>query len=593
VDVHQELTYDAVSVTPSDTGHPGSTAMATDSEAPTPRSIGGRRLFGVASSPGRVVGPVAHFPEPPGLPDCSCSDQPDQEIVRLTRSLAAVAGRLAALASGASGVAADILAAQVMIVEDEDLLATAAERVREGRLVAEHALAGALDEYGRLLRAQGGYLAERADDLCDIRDRVVADLQGIELAFELPDHPCVLVARNLAPADTARTDPARVLAFVIEGGGPTCHTAIVARSLGIPAVVGCAGATELPPGVEVLVDGGRGEVLCTPTEEEAACASHHRPAPPAPLDASAGTMADGTRIALLANVGSVEDAIRASAAGAQGVGLLRTELLFLDRTEAPGLEEQAALYADVFAAFPERPVVVRTLDAGADKPLPFLGLGAEENPALGCRGVRVSRRRPEVLETQLQAIAMAVQSSRAQVSVMAPMIATVAEMQAFAEAADRAGVARRGIKVGMMVEVPAAAVLAGALFQVADFASIGTNDLAQYTMAADRCMGELAELHDPWQPALLHLIAIAAGAGVSAGRTVGVCGEAASDPALVAVLVGLGVHHFSMAPRSLAAVDEQLRSLTVTDCEGLAETALAEVSAVGARVAVHDWLGRR
>jgi phosphotransferase system enzyme I (PtsI) len=580
--VHKELTTYGAGDGPV-TG-PGATA---------PRGIGGRRLLGVAASPGRVVGPVAHLPEPPGLPERSRCDDPDHEIGRLECSLASVAGRLEALASAASGEAADILHAQAMIVEDEDLLETAAEQVRGGHLVAEHAVAAALDEFGRLLRAQGGYLGERADDLHDIRDRVVADLRGVEVVVDLPDRPCVLVARNLAPADTARTDPSRVLAFVIEGGGPTCHTSIVARSLGIPAVVGCAGATDLAEGVEVLVDGGRGEVLADPTPAEAAGAGHRRPDAAAPLGPAAGIMADGTRIALLANVGSVEDAERAAAAGAQGVGLLRTELLFLDRTRAPGLDEQAALYEKVFACFPGRPVVVRTLDAGADKPLPFLELAAEDNPALGCRGIRVARRRPEVLDTQLRAIARAAADTDATVSVMAPMIATVAEMQAFAEAAERAGCARLGIAVGMMVEVPAAAAMAAAMFGVADFASIGTNDLAQYTMAADRCLGDLAELLDPWQPALLHLIAGTARAGVAAGRTVGVCGEAASDPALAAVLVGLGVHHFSMGPRALPAVDEQLRTLGTQECEELARLALAEVSAVGARVAVQERLAQR
>lgn len=562
------------------------------------QGIARRRLIGVGASPGVVAGPVAHLAPAVRLPDRAGADDPVREVERLTRALAEVAGELGRLAEAAaegSAETAAILEAQVLILEDDDLVDTASERVHGDGLCAEHAAWRAFEVYRSALAAQGGYLAERTCDVEDLRDRVVAALVGVGARPGLPDRPSVVVAHNLAPADTVGATPETVLAFVVEEGGPTSHTAILARSLGIPAVVGCRGALDLEEGATVLVDGGRGEVLCEPTAAERSRARPGRRPGPATtlLGEGAGCTADGTVVHLLANVAGPDDAEAAAAMGAQGIGLLRTELLFLDRWEAPGVAEQAALYRRVMAAFPGRPVVVRTLDGGADKPLPFLGLPEEENPALGCRGHRIARRAPEVPRDQLLAVAAAAEGSDAEVSVMAPMIATRAEMQAFVDAATEAGLPDLGVRVGMMVEVPAAALCAASLLEVADFASIGTNDLTQYTMAADRCLGDLAELNDPWQPAVLRLIAAAAEAGRRAGRVVGVCGEAAADPALAAVLVGLGVRHLSMNAPFLGPVDRCLRSVGLDRCEALAERALSEVSAVAARVAVQDGMARR
>jgi phosphotransferase system enzyme I (PtsI) len=429
-------------------------------------------------------------------------------------------------------------------------------------------------------------MAARVADLDAVRDLALALLAGVEApAVPDPGHPFVLVAFDLTPADTATLDPAKVLAIVTEEGGPTSHTAILAKALGVPAVVGCAGATGLEEGVTAIVDGGAGSVLARPDDDEVAGASRRAAARSAALAAAPtgpGATADGHRVLLLANIGGTRDLAPALAAGAEGVGLFRTEFLYLDRADPPGVDEQAAAYAEVAAAFPGGRVVIRTLDAGADKPLPFLDLGDEPNPALGVRGLRAVRRRPELLDDQLTAIGRAASGGGAEVWVMAPMVADAEEAAWFAERARREPVARAGV----MVELPSAAVTASAVLGACDFASLGTNDLAQYTFGADRMVGALAPFQDPWQPALLALVAMTCDAGKATGRPVGVCGEAAGDPALALVLAGLGVSSLSMAPGSLADVRALLGRHTLAQCQAIAADARAQTDAASARQVV-------
>jgi phosphotransferase system enzyme I (PtsI) len=290
-----------------------------------------------------------------------------------------------------------------------------------------------------------------------------------------------------------------------------------------------------------------------------------------------GRTADGHPVALLANIGSAADL--SSATDAEGVGLFRTELLYLDRLEPPTVDEQAAAYTAVFEAAAGRRTVVRTLDAGADKPVPFLRQPEEPNPALGIRGIRLGWRRPEVLRTQLAAIAQAAAGTGADVWVMAPMVAHAAEAARFATYCREVGLPQ----VGVMIEIPAAALQSAAILSEVDFLSIGTNDLSQYSFAADRQCGELADLLDPWQPALLSLLSICAAAGTAVAKPVGVCGEAASDPALAVVLVGLGVTSLSMAPRAIPAVRAALAERTLDECRRLADAALSAADAATAR----------
>lgn len=539
-------------------------------------------LRGIGVSPGFAGGPAYRVAPPPRLPALEpAALDPEVEAKRAVAALASVAADLRRRADAAGdGAAAEILRAQALMAEDPELADAAEETARAGTSAAR-AIDAALAVHREAFEAAGGYLAERVADLDDIRNRAVAVCLGKPMpGIPSPGHPFVLIARDLAPADTAALNPAEVLALVTEDGGPTSHTAILARTLGLPAVVRCPGALTVADGDLVTVDGATGTVVtgAGAAEVEAAGTAEAARRQRVAAASGPGQTADGHAVALYANIGSAKDLI----GDVEGVGLFRTELLYLDHTDVPSYEEQVTAYTEVFAALPGRKVVVRTLDAGADKPLPFLRQEAEPNPALGVRGLRISWRRPDVLSSQLAAVAQAARATAAEVWVMAPMVATAAEAAAFAAACRAAGLAT----AGAMVEIPAAALRAGALLAEVDFLSIGTNDLSQYTFAADRQVGAVAELLDPWQPALLQLIAACAAAGKAAGKPVGVCGEAASDPGLAVVLTGLGITSLSMAPRSIPAVREALAARTLADCQRAAEAALAAPDAEAARVAV-------
>jgi phosphotransferase system enzyme I (PtsI) len=323
----------------------------------------------------------------------------------------------------------------------------------------------------------------------------------------------------------------------------------------------------------VEVDGGTGRIRLGIKPDEAAETNRGEQARRAARAASRGPgrTADGHPVALLLNIGDASGAAAVAKVDAEGVGLFRTEFLYLDRRDAPSVGEQVALYTGVLGAMAGRKIVVRTLDAGADKPLPFLNPDPEENPALGVRGLRTARRSPEVLTDQLDALALAQQATGADVWVMAPMVATAAEAKWFTDLAHEHSLPVAGV----MVEIPAAALRAADLLEHCDFLSIGTNDLAQYTLATDRMAGELADLLDPWQPALLDLIRMTAEAGAAAGKSVGVCGEAAASPALAPVLVGLGVTSLSMSASAVADVRDALAAVTLAECREMAHGALA------------------
>lgn len=543
----------------------------------------GELLRGIGVSPGFAAAAVYRVAQVPPLPPPTAVVDLEAEISRATAALATVAAELDRRAMAAPGnEAAGILAAQAMMVNDPVLRNTVTDAIRAGT-DAVHAIDAAFAQHRQAFLAAGGYLAERVTDLDDLRDRAVAVCLGRPMpGLPDPGHAHVLAAEDLAPADTADLDPTLVLALVTEAGGPTSHTAILARSLGLPAVVRCAGILAVPDGTEVAVDGATGQVEVAPDHSTVAEATRRDRARQVRLAGSAGPgrTADGHPVALLANIGAAQELTEQ----AEGVGLFRTELLYLGRATAPSLDEQVATYTEVFTAAGGRRVVVRTLDAGADKPLPYLQQGDEPNPALGVRGLRLDRRDPTVLDDQLKAIAEAARSTGAPVWVMAPMVATVAEAAAFVARCRTHGLP----KAGIMIEVPAAALRARQLVQVVDFLSIGTNDLSQYAFAADRQCGELADLLDPWQPVLLELIAACADAGRAADTPVGVCGEAAADPALAAVLAGLGVNSLSMAGNAIPAVREALAAQTLTDCRQLAAATLAADDPAAARAAARS-----
>ncbi|WP_166355513.1 phosphoenolpyruvate--protein phosphotransferase [Phytoactinopolyspora limicola] len=554
--------------------------MATDAS---------QTLEGIGVSSGVAIGPVVRMADPvrPPADEPSPSDV-DEAVTRVRDALDVVATELDRRAALASSDAADILTATAMMARDPSLQASAERRLRDGSGPAT-AVDDAVEEVCASLEAVGGYLAERVTDLRDVRDRVVAHLLGApQPGIPAVDRPSVLVAHDLAPADTAGLSRDEILAIVTEAGGPTSHTAILAAQMGLPAVVGIgAGRAELADGVVVAVDGGSGQVLVAPSEAAQADWRQRAEQRAARLSAFSGPgrTSDGVPVSLLANIGTVDDAKAAAEADVEGVGLFRTEFLYLDRSAAPTIAEQTDTYVAVLQAFGTRRVVVRTLDAGADKPLPFVQHGEEENPALGVRGLRLARRSTALLDDQLAALAAAAQQCEADVWVMAPMVATAEEAQWFAARARAAGLP----KVGVMVEVPAAALRSGDVLADVDFASIGTNDLTQYTLAADRMLGELAPLLDAWQPSVLDLVA-ATVAGAGDTRSVGVCGEAAGDPLLALVLVGLGVTSLSMAPTKVPAVRAALALHDHARCAEIAAAARAATSAETARAAVVELL---
>ncbi len=558
----------------------------------TPTRTRTRTLTGTPVVPGTGYGRVVRTAPAPPLPLPVELAEPARpaEVERLTEAAGRVAERLSARASRASGVAAEVLATTAGLARDRGLLSAAGKRVRAGADAAT-AVVGAVEQFAGMFRAAGGLMAERVTDLLDVRDRLVAELTGApEPGIPTPDEPSVLVADDLAPADTAGLDPAAVVAIVLRLGGPTSHTAIIARQLGIPCVVACADAADLVEGALVLVDGATGEVVADPDPAQAqkAVATARASAEQAAQWRGPGCTRDGVAVDVLANVQDGASAREAAGGQAQGVGLFRTELCFLSAAQEPSVQEQADVYAEVLAAFAGRKVVVRTLDAGSDKPLAFAGVPDEANPALGVRGLRSALSDPGLLDRQLDAIALAATRTGAQPWVMAPMVSTVAEARFFAER-----VRARGLVPGVMVEVPSAALHADRLLRHVDFLSVGTNDLTQYTLAADRLCADLAPLTDPWQPALLALVAATAAAGRAAGKPVGVCGEAAADPLLACVLVGLGVTSLSAAPAALPAVGAALAGVTMEQCRAAAGAALDADDPLAGRAAARAVLAGR
>ncbi|MDY1004916.1 phosphoenolpyruvate--protein phosphotransferase [Curtobacterium sp. CFBP9011] len=541
-------------------------------------------LLGTGVGRGVAHGPVLRMADPLGAPSTAPLEGSAEDAKQAVHTaLAAVAEELNERGRLAGGDAQAVLEAQALMAQDPTLLDDVHARI-DGGTNAERAVYEAFAQFRDLLVGMGGYMGERAADLDDVAQRIVAKLRGVP-APGVPESatPFVLVARDLAPADTALLDLDKVLALVTRDGGPTSHTAILARAKGITAIVGVTGADDLAEGQHVVVDAGAGTVVTEPNDELVADVEQRiadrRAALAAPL--TAGALADGHVVPLLANLGSPADAQAAVDLGAEGVGLFRTEFLFLDSPTAPTVASQQASYEQLLAAFPGKKVVVRALDAGADKPLPFLTDKDEENPALGRRGLRALRNHEQVLRDQLTALAQADAATEADLWVMAPMVADAEETEYFVDLARELGIRTAGV----MAEVPSLALMAEQVLRSADFVSIGTNDLTQYTMAADRMLGTVAHYQDPWHPAVLRLVAQLGAAGADAGKAVGICGEAAADPLLAVVLVGLGATTLSMTPAALADVRAELGKHTLDEAREMAQAALAASTAAAARSA--------
>ncbi len=538
-------------------------------------------IKGVGIGRGVAVGPVirmaAALPEPSDAPRAD-SVSAESEIERVTKSLALVNAdlnrRAEEAANGDEGAkqAAPILQAIAMFASDPALAQSINTLIEQGK-TAERAVLEGFGAVEEMFKAIGGYQGERAADLHDVGQRVIADLMGVPApGVPVSDAPFVLVAEDLSPADTAGLDLDKTLAIVTSQGGPTSHTAILARARGIVAVVSAAGADDLKNGETVIVNAAESTITTEPSDEQVAAAeaAKAKAAKAKELRGKPGATKDGYHIPLLANVGKPSDGKTALEYGAEGVGLFRSEFLFIGNAEPPSVEEQTKAYAELLAQFPGKKVVIRMLDAGADKPLPFLTPEDEPNPALGLRGLRTLRTHMNVLEGQLKALAAADAQTDADLWVMAPMVADAHEAAYFVKLGKSFGLK----KVGVMAEVPSIALMADQVAKVADFVSIGTNDLTQYTLAADRTLGSVANYQTAWHPAVLRAIKLIADAGNANGMPVGVCGEAAADPDLAVVLTGIGVNSLSMTPVALDDVRAELAGVTLEEAQEKAAKAL-------------------
>ena len=584
------------------------TARARSTGQPT-----GRRVVGVAGAPGVAIGPAWRYP-PVTVSRPAVGGNEDPAPTDLATAARQAARQLNDLAAGlrtrgAINEAA-ILEAQAMMAEDPSLLDEAHRRIAAGADVAEALTAAARLMAATLSRLDDPLLAARAADVLDVGDRIVRILRGVAVAP--PTVPSIALGDDLPPSVAAELPSGLLLGIALQGGTPVAHAAILARALGIPAVVAAPGLlaalddTSGPPdgadaaqaAVVVAIDGRTGEIVIGPDADEQAAFEGRISAEQRRRDRTAGqparrlATADGSPVRLVANIGSPRDIQRALDAGAEGVGLLRTEFLFMERSRPPDEDEQTAAYREILAAFgAERPVVIRLADIGGDKPLPWLDLPAEANPFLGVRAIRLAYRTPDLLVTQLRAISRAGAEAGVTPHVMAPMIADAADVRLFQDLVEQAqaGLSAAGrprsdaFVRGIMIEIPSAAILAAELAPTVDFFSIGTNDLTQYLFAADRTNAALGRFHDACQPAVLRSIAgIVAGAR-AARIPVAVCGELAADPVGALVLVGLGVDELSADPNAFDDIRTALAGSTMDELRGLATAALHANDAAAVR----------
>jgi phosphotransferase system enzyme I (PtsI) len=543
------------------------------------------------------------------LPEVA-SGAPEEELARLLGALERAEAELRELAERVAESAGEeegeIFEAHAEFAADPELARLTEEAVRAGTS-AERAVVGAFETFRELLVASASeYLAARAADLDDVRDRVVKILLGMSTGGDRPEQRSVVVAHELTPSETASIPVELIAAVVTETGSPTSHAAILARALGVPAVMACDGVLAATrAGVDIAVDGRAGEAIVDPTpDERAEIVRRHEQEERRREDLGAlrekpGRTADGHPVELAANIGSIDHIPAAVEAGGQGSGLVRTEFLFIGRVTAPTVEEQTKVYAEILRGFPGHRVVFRTMDVGADKPLPFVERDPEENPALGLRGIRLSLRSPDLFRDQLRALVRAradvAGEEAGRLAIMFPLVATAGELEAargvLRGIADEDGVDLEGIEVGVMIEVPSGALGAARLARHADFFSIGTNDLIQYLFAVDRLNGAVADIGDVLEPDVLTLIGSVVEAGHANEAWVGVCGEAAGDPTVAGALVGLGVDELSMTKVAIPEVKDALRRLTRDECREAVHAAIAGAAdAAGSRTILEERL---
>jgi phosphocarrier protein FPr len=562
---------------PEETARAGGTTLILETAA----------IPGISASPGLAIGPLYQFKRGKIIVEATARDA-DAEVTHLHQAIATAKAQLQELydevkqRSGASNAA--IFQAHQEFLDDPDLVNEVTAQIHESHRSAGWVWQQAIEQRASALEELGDpLLAARAVDLRDVGRRVLQLLAGkIEEDARMPDHPVILVAEDLTPSDTASLDPTLTLGFCTAGGGPTSHTAIIARSLDIPAIVGAGPAVlHLNEGSPCILDGEAGNLYPHPSEADLATAQQALKDLQAVREAEKlacyqpAIMTDGHRVEVVANIGAASEAEQAVNAGAEGVGLMRTEFLFLQRSEPPSEAEQYDAYCQMVRALNGLPLIIRTLDIGGDKEIPYLNLPAEENPFLGIRGIRLCFTRPDLFQTQLRAVFRAAQTGP--IKLMFPMIATLEDLKTAKEMTEkvRSEIGADPIEIGIMVEVPSVALMAEEFAQEVDFFSVGTNDLTQYTLAMDRGHPVLAKQADGLHPAVLRLIHRVVQAAQAAGKWVGVCGGIAGDPKGAAILAGLGVAELSVSIPSVAAVKAKLRGLSSSQTDDLAKRALA------------------
>jgi len=551
-----------------------------------------KTLHGIGASPGLAAGPMFLFQQEDLSYKAARVSVPQVEWKRMEQAFQTASDQLKpiydkALAEAGESQAA-IFEAHEQMLQDPELIDSVRKSILDEHENAEKALMDAAEYYARTLEElTDEYFRARAADVRDVARRCLRVLLGKPQVDVVLNKPSIMVARDLSPSDTVRMKKTMVLGFCTAEGGATSHTAILAKALGVPAVVGVGDELlSVIEGSALIINGHTGEVTIGPDETTLAAfvqtqkAEKERAAAELSAAGKPAITKDGSRAEVVANVGSVADAEKAVSFGAEGIGLLRTEFLYLDRQTAPTEEEQYTVYKKIFDIQGSRPVVIRTIDVGGDKELPYIDLGHEDNPFLGWRAIRMCLDNPDFFKTQLRAILRA--ATGHDIRIMFPMIAAVTEVTRARELLDEARAELRAagqpfgekIQVGIMVEIPAAAVMADKFVKVVDFFSIGTNDLTQYTLAVERTNKKVAHLSNALDPAVLRLIARVIEEGHKSGVWVGMCGELAGEPKAIPVLLGLGLDEFSMAPTLVPHAKAVIRSSDAAQCKQIAKDVL-------------------
>ncbi len=566
---------------------------------------------GVGISAGIAIGPIFRYETEKIIVQLATACDPDDENKRLQAALKEANTELESLLEKArsdlhtGSNEAEIFEAHAMLLSDPDLLDQVHVSIYEKKYTAEYAWYEATEYYAGVIAAMDSeYLAARSADIKDVSQRVLRILVGDnDTACKNIAIPSIVVANELTPSDTVSFDKAKVLAFCTISGGPTSHVAILSKALGIPAIVGIGPwMDDLQPGTEAIVDGFTGKMFLEPDEasitkfRKTAVLYEEKFNKALETTLEDAVTKDGKRIEVVSNIGGVEDARSAVQFGAEGVGLLRTEFIFLERETAPSEEEQVEIYTEIFAHFGKKPIVTRTLDIGGDKPANYLKIPQEMNPFLGLRGTRLALARPEIFRTQLRALMRA--GIGYNLKVMFPMVGTVQEVRQVMTHVSEVKIElnqeslpfENNIEWGIMIEIPSAAVMADALSKEVDFFSIGTNDLSQYTLAADRGNTSVVGVADALDPSVLRLIKMVVDAAHANKRWVGLCGELAGDGLATPVLLGLGIDEFSMNPRAIPLVKQAIRKFTRKAAQEIALHAITLPTASDVRYYLKSFL---